>query len=66
MTRTEELLSIGLFRIIEISEMLSMDTDTIRHRIKKLEIIPFERWWYDEYQIRMIKDYFLYVGNKDN
>lgn len=60
MTRTEQLLSIGMFRIIEIANILNVDTDNISYRIKKLVIIPFERWWYDEHQLEMIKNYEIY------
>jgi len=56
MTRTDELLSIGLLRIEDITKKLFLSKDTVRRRIVKLEIIPFEQWWYDEYQIELIKD----------
>lgn len=55
MSRTEELLSIGLIRISDISKKIIKDEDTIRYRIKKLGIIPFEKYWYDEYQIDLIR-----------
>lgn len=51
MTRTEQLLSIGLLRIEEISKLINLGTDAIRYRIKLIGIIPFERWRYDEYQL---------------
>lgn len=60
MTRTEQLLSIGLLRIEEISKLINLGTDTIRYRIKLIGIIPFERWWYDEYQLEIIRNYEIY------
>lgn len=54
MNRTEELLSIGLMRISDIAKKIIKDEDTIRYRIKKLGIIPFEKYWYDEYQVNLI------------
>jgi len=59
MTRTNELLSIGLLRVVDIATKLFLSEDTVRRRIKKLEIIPFEQWWYNEYQIELIKDFRL-------
>lgn len=44
-------------RIIGISELLKLHTDTIRYRIKELGIIATNRWWYDIYQIELIKDF---------
>lgn len=54
MNRTEELLSIGLMRIDHIAKKIDRHKDTIRYRIKKLGIIPFEKYWYDEYQVNLI------------
>lgn len=57
MNRTEELLSIGLMRISDIAKKIIKDEDTIRYRIKKLGIIPFEKWWYNEYQFDLIRNF---------
>ena len=54
MTRTEELLSIGLMRIEDIFKKTGINQDTVRYRIKILGIIPFEKWWFDEYQLNLI------------
>lgn len=60
MTRTEQLLSIGLLRIEDISKLIELETDAIRYRIKLIGLIPFERWWYDEFQLEMIINYQIY------
>lgn len=49
--------SIGLFRVFEIAEKLNLHKDTVAYRIKTIGIIPTDRWWYDEYQIELIKDF---------
>ena len=54
MTRTQELQSIGLFRIDHIAEKIQKHKGTVRYRISILGIVPFEKWWYDEYQLEMI------------
>ena len=54
MTRTEQLLSIGLMRIEDIFKKTGINQDTVRYRIKTLGIIPFEKWWFDEYQLDLI------------
>jgi len=64
MTRTDELLSIGLLRIEDITKKLFLSEDTVRKRIVKLGIIPFEQWWYDEYQIELIKNCRLWQKKK--
>lgn len=55
MTRQEELASIGYYRIVDISKMIGMHHDTVRHRIAKLKLVPFEKWYYSEEQILLIK-----------
>ena len=56
MTRTQELQSIGLFRIDDIAEKIQKHKHTVRYRISILGIIPFEKWWYDE-AIQRIKNH---------
>ena len=60
MTRTQELQSIGLFRINDIAEKIGIHKDTVRYRISILGIIPFEKWWCDEYQLEMIINFEIY------
>lgn len=49
--------SIGLLRIIDIAKKLNLHKDTVAYRIKAIGIIATDRWWYDEYQIELIKDF---------
>lgn len=49
--------SIGLFRLFEIAEKLNLDRKLVSKKIKAIGIIPTDRWWYDEYQIELIKDF---------
>ena len=44
-------------QIFEIALILGLHRDTISYRIIELGIIPINRWWYDEYQIELIKDF---------
>lgn len=44
-------------RVNEIAEMLKLHRDTVSYRIKELGIIATQKWWYDEYQIELIKDF---------
>ena len=60
MTRTQELQSIGLLRIDHIAEKIQKHKDTVRYRISILGIVPFEKWWYDEYQLEMIINFEIY------
>ena len=60
MTRTEQLLSIGLLIIEDIAKHINLGTKAVNYRIKLIGIIPFERWWYDEYQLEMIINYQVY------
>ena len=60
MTRTQELQSIGLLRIDHIAEKIQKHKGTVRYRISILGIVPFEKWWYDEYQLEMIINFEIY------
>ena len=60
MTRTEEMLSIGLLRINHIAEKIEKHKDVVRYRIKRLGLLPFQKWWYDEYQLEMIINFEIY------
>ena len=60
MTRTQELQSIGLLRIDHIAEKIQKHKDTVRYRISILGIVPFEKWWYDEYHFEMIINFEIY------
>ena len=60
MTRTQELQSIGLLRIDHIAEKIQKHKDTVKYRISILGLIPFEKWWYDEYQLEMIINFEIY------
>ena len=60
MTRTQELQSIGLLRIDHIAEKIGIHKDTVRYRMSILGIVPFEKWWYDEYQLEMIINFEIY------
>lgn len=44
-------------RVNEIAEMLKLHRDTVSYRIKELGIVATQKWWYDEYQIELIKDF---------
>lgn len=44
-------------RVSEIAQLLKLHKDTISYRIKKLSIIATDRWYYNEYQIELIKDF---------
>ena len=60
MTRIQGLQSIWLLRIDHIAEKIQKHKDTVRYRISILGIIPFEKWWYDEYQLEMIINFEIY------
>lgn len=49
--------SIGLLRIVDIAKKLNLDRKLVSKRIKAIGIIATDRWWYDEYQIELIKDF---------
>lgn len=44
-------------RVSEIGEMLKLHKDTISYRIKELGIVATNKWWYDQYQIELIRDF---------
>lgn len=44
-------------RVNEIGETLGLHKDTISYRIKELGIVATNKWFYDEYQIELIKDF---------
>lgn len=44
-------------RIHEIGVLLGMDKTSISYRIKELGIVATNRYWYDEYQIELIRDF---------
>jgi hypothetical protein len=60
MTRTQELQSIGLFRIDDIAEKIQKHKDVVRYRIKRLGLLPFEKWRYDEHRLEMIINFEIY------
>ena len=41
-------------------EKIQKHKDTVRYRISILGIVPFEKWWYDEYQLEMIINFEIY------
>lgn len=55
--RTMDYKSCGLFRIFEIAKKLNLDRKLVSYRIKAIGIVATDRWWYDEYQIKLIKDF---------
>jgi len=64
MSRTQQLLSIGLLRLQEIAELTNIQERTIAYRIRILGIVPFERWWYNEHQLEMIINFEIYRKNE--
>lgn len=60
MTRAKELQSIGLLRINDIEIKTGIYREEVIYRISKLGIVPFEKWWYDEYQLEMIINFEIY------
>ena len=56
--RMNELREVGYYKVFEIAEMLKQDRRQIAKTIKLLGLIPFEDYFYDEYQIQLIKDYY--------
>ena len=44
-------------RVNEIGVLLGMDKTSISYRIKELGIVATNRYWYDEYQIELIRDF---------
>jgi hypothetical protein len=46
-----------LFRVIDIAEILEIHRDAVAFRIKLLGIEPKKKWFYDKYQIELMRDY---------
>lgn len=57
MTRQEQLKSIGYLLVSDIAEKLFMHKRTVKITIKKLELVPFEKRYYSEEQIELIKEF---------
>lgn len=55
--RTNELRGVGYYKVSEIAEMLKQDRRRISKTIELLGLTPFEDYFYDEYQIQLIRDY---------
>ena len=55
--RTNELRGVGYYRVSEIAEMLEQDRRRISKTIELLGLTSFENYFYDEYQIQLIRDY---------
>ena len=55
--RTDELREAGYYRVSEIAKMLKQDPRRISKTIELLGLTPFENYFYDEYQIQLIRDY---------
>ena len=55
--RTNELRGVGYYTVSEIAEMLKQDRTRISKTIELLGLTPFENYFYDEYQIQLIRDY---------
>ena len=55
--RMNELREVGYYRVSEIAKMLKQDPRQISKTIELLGLTPFENYFYDEYQIQLIKDY---------
>ena len=55
--RTNELREVGYYRVSEIAKMLKQDRRRISKTIELLGLTPFEDYFYDEYQIQLIRDY---------
>ena len=56
-SRTDELREAGYYRVSEIAKMLKQDPRRISKTIELLGLTPFENYFYDEYQIQLIRDY---------
>ena len=56
-SRTDELREVGYYRVSEIAKMLKQDPRRISKTIELLGFTPFENYFYDEYQIQLIRDY---------
>lgn len=47
----------GYKKISDIAKTTGLHKDTISYRIKELGIIATEKYFYDKYQIELIKDF---------
>ena len=56
-SRANELREVGYYRVSEIAKMLKQDPRRISKTIELLGLTPFEDYFYDEYQIQLIRDY---------
>ena len=56
-SRTDELREVGYYRVSEIAKMLKQDPRRISNIIELLGLTPFEKYFYNEYQIQLIRDY---------
>lgn len=57
-TRMDELREVGYYRVFEIAEMLRQDPRLTAKIITLLGLVPFEDYFYDEYQIQLIRNYY--------
>ena len=55
--RMKELREVDYYKVFEIAEMLKQDRRRISKTIELLCLTPFEDYFYDEYQIQLIRDY---------
>lgn len=55
--RMNELREVGYYKVFEIAEMLKQDRRRISKTIELLGLTSFENYFYDEYQIQLIRDY---------
>ena len=55
--RMKELREVDYYKVFEIAEMLKQDRRRISKTIELLGLTPFENYFYDEYQIQLIRDY---------
>ena len=55
--RMNELREVGYYRVFEIAKMLKQDPRRIAKTIESLGLTPFENYFYNEYQIQLIRDY---------
>lgn len=46
-----------LYRVIDIAEILNTTREKVAYRIKTIGIVPANRWFYNKYQIELIKDF---------
>lgn len=56
--RMNELREVGYYRVFEIAEMLRQDPSRTAETIKLLGLVPFEDYFYTEYQIQLIRNYY--------